>query len=42
MRFKDGVLYNNVRFADRYIDLGWNADRTRPIKINPTPTRLFT
>jgi len=24
MRFKDGALYNNVRFAD--IDLVWNAE----------------
>lgn len=37
MRFKDGVLYNNVRFADRDIDLVWNADGTRLNKINPFP-----
>lgn len=29
MRFKDGVLYNNVRFADRDIDLVWNASMER-------------
>lgn len=37
MRFKDGVLYNNVRFADRDIDLVWNADGRRLNKINPFP-----
>lgn len=34
MRFKDGVLYNNVRFTDRDIDLVWNADGSRPNTIN--------
>lgn len=29
MRFKDGVLYNNVRFTDRDIDLAWNAEGSR-------------
>jgi len=36
MRFKD-ELYNNVRFADRDIDLVWNVDGTRLNKINPFP-----
>lgn len=33
MRFKDDVLYNNVRFTDRNIDLVWNADGSRPNTI---------
>lgn len=40
MRFKDGVLYNNVRFADRDIDLVWNADGSRPNIINSIPFSL--
>lgn len=36
MRLKDGMLYNNARFADRDIDLVRNAGGTRTNKINPT------